>query len=75
MVFFRPRFVVPGTLGPVELDVYLMISVSEGSFSVSSMEGEAVALEEVAAGEDVLELLADLEAELLRLLLPEASIS
>lgn len=78
MVFFRPRFVVPGTFGPVELDVYLMISVSEGSFSESNIEGEPVAREYAEAdadGEDVLELLPDFEAELLRLLLPEASIS
>lgn len=31
MVFLRPRFVVPGTLGPTMDDVYLMISVSGGS--------------------------------------------
>lgn len=31
MVFLRPRFVVPGTLGPTMDEVYLMISVSGGS--------------------------------------------
>lgn len=31
IVFFLPRFVVPGTLGPIILEVYLMISVSGGS--------------------------------------------
>lgn len=31
IVFFLPRFVVPGTLGPTMLEVYLMISVSGGS--------------------------------------------
>lgn len=30
MVFFLPRFVVPGTFGPTMLDVYLIISVSGG---------------------------------------------
>lgn len=30
MVFFLPRFVVPGILGPTMDDVYLMISVSGG---------------------------------------------
>ena len=39
MVFLRPRFVVPGTLGPVDDDVYLMISVSEGSRRESPAEG------------------------------------
>ena len=41
MVFLRPRFVVPGTLGPVEDDVYLMISVSEGSRRESAVVGAA----------------------------------
>lgn len=36
MVFLRPRFVVPGTFGPVDEDVYLIISVSDGSRNVSS---------------------------------------
>lgn len=31
MVFFRPRLVVPGTLGPIIDEVYLIISVSGGS--------------------------------------------
>ena len=39
MVFLRPRLVVPGTLGPVDDDVYLMISVSEGSRRESAVEG------------------------------------
>lgn len=39
IVFFRPRFVVPGTLGPVAEDVYLIISVSDGSRKDSAMEG------------------------------------
>lgn len=30
MVFLRPRFVVPGILGPTIDEVYLMISVSGG---------------------------------------------
>lgn len=30
IVFFLPRFVVPGTFGPTMLDVYLIISVSGG---------------------------------------------
>ena len=36
IVFFLPRFVVPGTFGPVELDVYLIISVSCGNFTSKS---------------------------------------
>lgn len=39
IVFLRPRLVVPGTLGPADEDVYLMISVSEGNLKESSMDG------------------------------------
>ena len=49
MVFFLPRLVVPGTFGPVEEEVYLMSSVSEGSFKESINEGLAVPVE----GEDL----------------------
>ena len=38
IVFLRPLLVVPGTLGPVEDEVYLMISVSIGKRRESSME-------------------------------------
>ncbi len=39
MVFLRPRLVVPGTFGPVDDDVYLINSVSDGRRSDSNMEG------------------------------------
>lgn len=38
IVFLRPRFVVPGTLGPTIDDVYLIISVSGGSLTPPSTE-------------------------------------
>ncbi len=40
MVFLRPRLDVPGTLGPVDEDVYLMISVSEGRRRLSKSSEE-----------------------------------
>ena len=36
IVFLRPRLVVPGTFGPVDDEVYLMISVSDGRRRESS---------------------------------------
>lgn len=38
MVFFLPRFVVPGILGPTMDDVYLMISVSGGNLTPPKIE-------------------------------------
>lgn len=50
IVFFRPLLVVPGTLGPVAEDVYLMISVSDGRRSESKA---------VVAGDEVDVFVAD----------------
>ena len=42
MVFLRPRLVVPGTFGPVDDDVYLMISVSDGRRSDSNSRADGL---------------------------------
>lgn len=39
MVFLRPRFVVPGILGPTIDEVYFIISVSGGSRTPSIEDG------------------------------------
>lgn len=39
IVFFRPRFVVPGIFGPTIDDVYLMISVSGGNRTPNRDDG------------------------------------
>lgn len=39
IVFFRPRFVVPGIFGPTIDDVYLIISVSGGKRTPSNDDG------------------------------------
>ena len=41
MVFFRPRLQFPGFRDPETDDVYLMISVSDGSFKFSNEAGLA----------------------------------
>lgn len=42
IVFLRPRFVVPGILGPIIDDVYFMISVSGGSRTPPKMLDESL---------------------------------
>lgn len=42
MVFFRPRFVLPGTFGPTIEDVYFMISVSGGRRTPPRMLAESL---------------------------------
>lgn len=39
IVFLRPRFVVPGILGPTMDEVYLMISVSGGKRTPNNEDG------------------------------------
>jgi len=49
MVFFRPRLQFPGVREPETEDVYLMISVSDGSFRFSNDAG----LDDFGGGVDV----------------------